>query len=77
MVSPASAYLTQTLAGRFQLVGHVADGNFSHVFKAVDQRHNAVVAVKMLRPDAVCTQSQLSSSSTRASCSRSWSRVRE
>lgn len=52
MASPARAYLTQTLAGRYQLVEHLADGNFSHVFKAIDQPHNAVVAAKMLRLDA-------------------------
>ena len=52
MVSPAEAYLTQSLAGRYQLVEHLADGNFSHVFKANDQRLNALVAVKMLQPSA-------------------------
>ena len=52
MSSPARAYLTQTLAGRYQLVEHLADGNFSHAFKAIDQPHNAVVAAKVLRLDA-------------------------
>ena len=52
MVGPADAYLTQTLAGRYRLVRHLADGNFSHVFRAVDQRSSALVAVKMLQPSA-------------------------
>ncbi len=52
MVGPADAYLTQTLAGRYQLIRHLADGNFSHVFQAVDQRSSALVAVKMLQPSA-------------------------
>ena len=52
MVGPADAYLTQTLAGRYRLVRHLADGNFSHVFRAVDQRSSALLAVKMLQPSA-------------------------
>ena len=52
MVGPADAYLTQTLAGRYRLIRHLADGNFSHVFGAVDQRSSALVAVKMLQPSA-------------------------
>ena len=52
MVGPPDAYLTQTLAGRYRLVRHLADGNFSHVFRAIDQRSSALVAVKMLQPSA-------------------------
>ena len=52
MVGPADAYLTQTLAGRYRLIRHLADGNFSHVFRAIDQRSSALVAVKMLQPSA-------------------------
>ena len=52
MVGTADAYLTQTLAGRYQLIRHLADGNFSHVFSAIDQRSSALVAVKMLQPSA-------------------------
>lgn len=52
MVGTADAYLTQTLAGRYRLIRHLADGNFSHVFSAIDQRSSALVAVKMLQPSA-------------------------
>ena len=52
MVGPADAYLNQTLAGRYRLVSHLADGNFSHVFEATDQRSRAPVAVKMQQPSA-------------------------
>ena len=52
MVNPGDAYLGQTLAGRYRLVDHLADGNFSHVFKATDQRSGGLVAVKMLQPSA-------------------------
>ena len=52
MAGVADAYLDQTLAGRYRLVSHLADGGFSHVFKSVDQRSGALVAVKVLKPDA-------------------------
>ena len=52
MVGTADAYLTQTLAGRYRLIRHLADGNFSHVFSAIDQRSSALIAVKMLQPSA-------------------------
>ena len=52
MASVADAYLDQTLAGRYRLISHLADGGFSHVFKAVDQRSGALVAVKLLQPSA-------------------------
>ena len=52
MASLADAYLDQTLAGCYRLVSHLADGNFSHVFKTTDQRSGALVAVKMLQPSA-------------------------
>ena len=48
----ASAYLGETIAGRYRLTGHIADGHFSHVFKATDQRSGTLVAVKMLQPSA-------------------------
>jgi serine/threonine protein kinase len=53
MVGVADAYLDQTLAERYRLVSHLADGGFSHVFKATDQRTGALVAVKVLKPDVV------------------------
>ena len=52
MTNPANPYLNQTLAGRYRLVSHIGDGNFSHVFKATDQQAGDVVAVKILIPDA-------------------------
>ena len=55
MAGVADAYLDQTLAGRYRLVSHLADGGFSHVFKAVDQRSGALVAVKLLQPSAAAT----------------------
>lgn len=52
MVNPGDAYVGQTLARRYRLVSHLADGHFSHVFKATDQRSGELVAVKMLQPSA-------------------------
>ena len=52
MAGVADAYLNQTLAGRYRLIRHLADGGFSHVFKTTDQRSGTLVAVKMLQPDA-------------------------
>ena len=52
MAGVADAYLGQTLAGRYRLISHLADGGFSHVFKTADQRSGALVAVKVLQPDA-------------------------
>ena len=52
MTGVADAYLDQTLAGRYRLISHLDDGGFSHVFKTADQRSGALVAVKVLRPDA-------------------------
>ena len=52
MVNSGDAYVGQTLAGRYRLVSHLADGHFSHVFKATDQRSRELVAVKMLQPSA-------------------------
>lgn len=52
MSNLADAYLDQTLAGRYRLVEHLADGNFSHVFQATDQQSGAPVAVKVLQPSA-------------------------
>jgi len=52
MVNPGDAYVDQTLARRYRLVSHLADGHFSHVFKATDQRSGELVAVKMLQPSA-------------------------
>ena len=52
MAGVADAYLDQTLAGRYRLISHLADGGFSHVFKSSDQRSGALVAVKVLKPDA-------------------------
>ncbi len=53
MAGAADAYLNETLAGRYRLISHLADGGFSHVFKSTDQRSEALVAVKVLKPDAV------------------------
>lgn len=53
MAGAADAYLNETLAGRYRLLSHLADGGFSHVFKTADQRSGARVAVKVLKPDAV------------------------
>ena len=52
MSNLADAYLNQTLAGRYQLVEHLADGYFSHVFQATDQQSGPPVAVKVLQPSA-------------------------
>lgn len=52
MSNLADAYLDQTLAGRYRLVDHLADGYFSHVFQATDQQSSAPVAVKILQPSA-------------------------
>lgn len=52
MAGVADAYLNETLAGRYRLISHLADGGFSHVFKTADQRSGALVAVKVLKPDA-------------------------
>lgn len=52
MSNLADAYLDQTLAGRYRLVDHLADGYFSHVFKASDQQSGTPVAVKVLQPSA-------------------------
>lgn len=52
MAGVADAYLNETLAGRYRLITHLADGGFSHVFKSIDQPSGVLVAVKMLKPDA-------------------------
>ena len=52
MTGAADAYLNQTLAGRYRLISHLADGGFSHVFKSVDQPYGSLVAVKLLQLDA-------------------------
>ena len=52
MGNPADAYLDQTLAGRYRVVDHLADGTFAHVFKATDEQFGTPVAVKVLQPGA-------------------------
>lgn len=52
MGNPADAYLDQTIGGRYKLAAHIADGHFSHVYKAVDQQTGALTAVKVLQPAA-------------------------
>ena len=52
MGNPADAYLDQTLAGRYRLVDHLADGTFAHVFEAADEQFGTRVAVKVLQPGA-------------------------
>ncbi len=39
-----------TLAGRYQVLGHVADGAFASVYKARDNRSGGTVALKVLDP---------------------------
>ena len=52
MASFADACIGQTISGRYRLAAHIADGYFSHVFKASDQQTGTLAAVKMLAPSA-------------------------
>lgn len=52
MAEQAKAFIKETLNGRYQLVEHLNDGYFSHVFKALDRQRASFVALKILKADA-------------------------
>jgi serine/threonine protein kinase len=59
MAGDADAFLGLTLNGQFEVLEHINDGFFSHVFRGVDQHSGETVAIKMLSPlrvlqDASC-----------------------
>lgn len=57
MTNPADAFVGQILGGRFRLEEHLADGYFSHVYRAIDTRDDVERAVKLLQPSAASSSS--------------------